>query len=151
MESRQEKAGGTPPVLPSSPNFSFLALRAAVELDDILHGKLSSVEAVRELAEALGKTTSVVGSGSLTSLVDPLSADLIGRALERNSATPIHTVSDLVHQANQVVSSLRAATQGSLKEKIEALRDFCLALCEVTGSFQQEERERARPRHPYRR
>ncbi len=151
MEIRQEKAGGKQPVLPSNPNFSFLALRAAVELDDILRDRPSSGGAVRELAEALKESTGPVGSAALTSLADPLSADLVGRALEQQSAKPIETVNALVEQANEVVLSLGTATQGSPKEKVRYLRDFCLALCQVAGSFHQEGREQARPRHSYRR
>jgi hypothetical protein len=151
MGTLGEKQNATQLVLPSSRNFAFLALSAAVELDDILHDKPSPAEALGELSEALRKITSVTGSATLTSLADPLSADLIGRALERHSSTPINTVSALVQRANEVASSLTTTTQGSPKGDIEDLRNFCIALSKVAGSFQQQERERARPQHPYRR
>src|SRR6266478_8463818 len=116
MEISGEKENRCQAVHPSSQNLAFLALRAAVELDDILKGRPSSGDAVGQLAQALQETTSVVGgSAALTSLADPLTADLVGRALERKSAEPIESVSALVRQANDIASSLRKAAHESVK------------------------------------
>jgi hypothetical protein len=136
---------------PLNSNFAFLALEAAVELDDIIHGKVSSGDAVIELVKSLRETTSEIGGSSLTSLADPLSADLLNRALEQSSSPPISTVESLIRRANDVASSLQKARRGSGVEELENLRNFCLALSQVTSAYQQEERERTRPQHPQRR
>jgi len=141
-----------PAVRPLNPNFAFLALKAAVELDNIMRGKPSGHAAVAELANSLRETTSEIGGSSLTSLADPLSADLLNRALEQSSSSPlgINTVESLVRRANDVASSLQEATPGSGMEKLQTLLNFCLALSQVASSYQQEERERMRPQHPQR-
>ena len=136
---------------PLSSNFAFLALEAAVELDDIIRGKASSSDAVIELAKSLQETTSEIGGSSLTSLADPLSADLLNRALEQSSSPRMSTVESLIRRANDVASSLQKARSGSGAEELENLRNFCLALSQVTSAYQQEERERTRPQHPRRR
>lgn len=152
MERRRNESGSARAVRPLNPDFAFLALRAAVELDDIIRGKAGQPVAVMELAKSLRDTTSAIGaSPALTSLADPLSADLLNRALEQGSPTQqIDTVKSLIQRANEVASSLQQATPKSGAKQLEILRNFCLALSQVTSSYRQEERERMRPQHPQR-
>jgi len=148
QRSRRENGDLMRAVRPLSPNFAFLALRAAVELDDIIHGKSARADALAELARSLRQTTSAIGgSPSLTSLADPLSADLLYRALEQSSRQSMSTVESLVQKANSLASSLQAVTPGSEAKDLEILRNFCLALSRVASSYRQEERERMRPQH----
>ncbi len=152
METRNSGKGeAVRSVRPLNPDFAFLALKAAIELDNILQGKASSGEAVRELAKSLRETTADIGGSSLlSSLADPMSADLLSRAFERSSLQPVDTLGALVNRANEIASSLQEVKAGTEAERIKALRDFCLALSQVSSSFDQEERERTRPPHPHR-
>jgi hypothetical protein len=144
---------GAPVVRPLNPNFAFLALKAAVELDEIIHGRSSGqAPALAALARSLLETTTEIsGPPSFTCLADPVSADLLNRALEQSSAQPINTVSSLVRRAKDLAESLETATPSSEPSNLEALRNFCLALSQVSSSYLQEERERMRPQHPQRR
>lgn len=148
MDMKTDNSGKgevVPSVRPLNPDFSFLALKAAIELDNILRGKAPSGEAIVQLAKSLRDTTAGIGVvASMSSLADPMSADLLSRAIKAD------TLGDLVSRANEIASSLQAAKAGSEAEGIKDLRDFCLALSQVSSAFDQEERERERPPHPHR-
>jgi hypothetical protein len=138
-------------VLPLDPNFGFLALKAAIAIDDMLRGERPPLESIGQLAKSLRETTEVgSGSPSWTSFADPLSADMLRGPLEQNGPKPINTVQDLIQRADEVASSLQGAKLGTDKEELERLRDFCLALSQVSSAYRQEERERKTPQYPYR-
>ena len=128
-------------------DFCLLASEAAVELEDLMNGKKSTLEAVKEVAVVLEENLG-------TSAAEPLKA-MPGAFTLVNSAISgsvfdegVITVSDLLAKVRQIVDRL-GNTAPKEKEELNRLREFCAALSLVTSSFLQGAYA-SRPRHPFR-
>ena len=135
-------------VRPLSQDFAFLALKAAVEVDNISHGRPTTKDAMVELAKSLLEATSAAGPGSQVFLNDPVSAELVNRAFEQTKIGPIDSLDALIQHAKKVASSLQQPPKNSGSDELQKLRNFCLALSQVTSSYRQQERETRRPKRP---
>ncbi len=110
------------------PEFAFIAANAAVEVDDIIHGRESTFDNVTRLSDLL--KTSVIHEGpqgaNLRSLMDPVSTDVFSRALSASRQHAVSSLNELATRTEELSEAL-AKVQDN-EEMLEVLRDFCVAL-----------------------
>ena len=136
-----------------SPDLATLAAIAAITLDRRVHGYSVPLDPVRDLATELRRTlTDSKSRGGVanvrSSLLDPMTFDLFGRALTSSFAANLRSESEVEQQANDVVDQL-SGSRGDLVDDLTRLRDFCLALSQAAQM--QSAASRVTQPHPYRR
>ena len=115
---------------------SWLACRAAVELDAIARGQNNiALKFVDRLANELSQLgTSARPSYSQAFLIDPVTEAALYRAVgELGSQVKIRTVEELLREGREIANDLKALSSpssGRHRKKIDQLKTFCLALSE---------------------
>ena len=116
----------------TDPNFSFIAAGAAVEVDRLRLGhdivpknaiKLSNILDVKELSSS-------EDTGGVRSLFDPLSSQVVNRALIASQKDSTRSLQELAEKAEEISQSLSIVNQET--ENLEILRDFCIALSKLS-------------------
>jgi hypothetical protein len=137
-------------------NLAFLASAAAVELDRLMRDKPVILEAVPLLAEIL--TTSLPdvetaeGQSSSRALMNPVAADVFGRALNLSSGET-RSVESIKRSTRSFADELSAAATGTEAPgapELERLRSFCLSLSQ-SAQTRVALHEELRPKNKYRR
>ncbi len=132
------------------------AARAAMELDQLLLGRETSLEAAMRVTEYLGRAIKT-GPGEVPSAsVDYSALVVLGRAMQdsRFFTSPAR-VEDLVSEAAQVVGGIReihkTASSGGHgeEETVGILRDFFVALSRASMAAEEPITSRS-PARPYR-
>jgi len=136
------------------PSLPMLATRAAVELDAQRRGSVVSMEAVRKLSELLKNSfdQNVEGTASrqFTSLLDPNTMVLVGRALEAIPDKRVTKVAELKQMMGEIAEWLDQSAANSDTSRAEVLRDFCLALAKGASTHHRDFRDE-KPSNRYRR
>jgi hypothetical protein len=141
-------------VQPQLPSLATLASVAAIALDKRVHGIDVPLDPVFELATALREviedsTEPSAPGGVRASFHDPLTVDLLGRALHSSSVGgELRSVEELVEKATEMTERLASSDKDSAQE-YGALRDFCIALSRAAQA--RYAATHLPPRHPYRR
>lgn len=155
-------------------NLAFLASAAAIELDNLCQGADEALEAVPTLAqilESLVLGNSVSDATNLSrSLLDPVAADVFGRALS-SASTNVGTISNSDGEDNQLeavwpqqgttVESIQLGTRSIASvlatvdsdtdhSELDRLRRFCLSLSR-SAQARDAQWEEIRPKNRYRR
>lgn len=139
----------------SDSNLSSLASYAAVELDLLIQGEETGLEAVRELGERLRQTVSEdsTDSSKRRLQVDTETETILGQAfLEAREENPKTILDDLLERTEKIASEM-TTDESSMKDDEEALKwqlAFCLALSKFSAAHRQM-LSATRPRHPNRR
>jgi hypothetical protein len=113
----------------------FLAVKAAIELDNLKLGKTSSLTAVRSLAARLKSSGRVPTSTAADSLFDPPTIAAMRDAI---AATPFgepKTIESLATEAWQIATKLSALTPEP-SSQLETLKKFCTILSERATACQ---------------
>ncbi len=159
IEARHKSTGRQSMVGPGddprlTPSLSYLASRAAIELDNLIQGKGSTQgsSAIDELIKALSDSPLFsLEEGTRNSLADPGSVELLNRTFGRLAGeAPPRTLQALSEKAREVVEALARASSPAEPEVLVRMRDFCLALSQAARISSQAKHEDLRPRHPYR-
>jgi hypothetical protein len=120
------------------PSLPRLATRAAVELDAQRRGSIASMEAVRELSELLKNSFDQeiegVASRQSSSLLDPNTMVLVGRALESIPDKRVTKVAELQQMMREISDWLDQSADNANSGRATVLRDFCLALAKGAGA-----------------
>jgi hypothetical protein len=136
------------------PTLPMLATRAAVELDAQRRGRTNDMEAVRELGDLLKNSLDQkVGAETplqSTSLLDPSTMVLVGRALERIPDVHVKKVAELQQKLREVSEWFEQSASKADASRAEVLRDFCLALANGVSAHHREFRDE-KPTSRYRR
>ncbi len=135
-----------------------LACQAAIELDNLILGYSTDLEAVRRLISYIsGSFTTVSDLSTGVSALDATTAVLIRRALHDSElARAVPNLEELVIQAKDVTSRLQRLVDEprALKEYARAelgpMRSFCLTLSKHALGFERGRHE-MKPEHPFRR
>ncbi len=131
-----------------------LATRAAVELEAQRRGRANGMEAVRELGDLLKNSfQQEVQPGSYqqaTSLLDPSTMVLVGRAVQKISAAHVRKVSELQQKLREISEWFDLSASNADTSRAEVLRDFCLALASGASAQNREFRDEE-PTSRYRR
>ena len=134
------------------PGLPFLASQAAIEIDRVLAGMDTGLEAVKRLATQLrNSVTSDSSSGAAKSLIDPSTGSVFGRALAQGpSGRSIGSVDELVRELIATANKLPSSPTPEDPSSLEWARAFCVALSRFASAYRQSIHE-LRPAHPYRR
>src|SRR5947207_11033819 len=128
-----------------------LAIQAADELDELVHGRVASLEAVKALSEILKNSFRLnADSDSRKSFIDSGNVAVFSRAIEDwEPENRIATVSELVNRAMEIVQNLERSESAHDNTFLEKMRDFCVALSTAAASYRQSIYD-LRPSHPFR-
>lgn len=134
------------------PKLSWLASKAAVELDLLINGNDVTLDSVRQLAGQLrGTLPTSVGDPMARSLsVDTETELILGRAFAESGDDPSTILSKLMARTDEISEELSVAKEESGQPNLETLRSFCLALSQSAAAYRQSVLD-VRPPHPYRR
>jgi hypothetical protein len=135
-----------------APDLATLASIAAIALDRRANGFEASLDPVVDLAAELQRSLTESPSsggppGIRAALLDPLTVDLLGRALSSSYDVELRSVPEVASKAREVIEQL--SSSGAESAKIRALRDFCLALSRAAQAHSAA--FRVTQDHPYRR
>jgi hypothetical protein len=118
------------------PDLPLMATRAAMELDNILLERASSLEYVRLLADHLDRSTE--GQGSVCHFTADLpTVDVIARALVAANC-PVQTMADAATAAWKMAKELHSAGEPATEpaeNQIKRLRTFCIELAKSAAIF----------------
>jgi hypothetical protein len=135
-----------------------VACQAAIELDNLILGRGTSLPGIAELSNRLTEEVpNVPDLNSPLSLVDPSTVVALHGTLQEASITgPSDDIADLTRRAGEIVQRLKtvsdnpqAARSGDLAG-LRKLKEFCLILSRRAAAASGDPDE-ARPPHPYRR
>ncbi len=135
-----------------------VACQAAMELDNLILGRNSSLRGVAELSNRLTEEVpDVPDLNSPLSLVDPSTVVALHGTLQEACITgPSDNITDLTRRAGEIVQRLKTvsadpqAARSADLEGLRKLKDFCLILSRRAAAASGDPEE-ARPPHPYRR
>jgi len=162
-ETQPEPTAETEDLLRS--DFPALACHAAVELDNLLRGRGTEVQAVALLASALSGTQPALQGGAPTAFrllfdpsSDPTDAVTVNWAIRDSQITEAapRTLNELVGELKRIELSLKSISEqpqamaARNAAELERMRTFCLALSRRSAS-ERESSEDWEPSHPYRR
>jgi hypothetical protein len=134
------------------PDLSFLASNAAVELDLLINGEPTELDAVRELGERLRNSLDKPAPDEPARglQVDTETQAVLGQAFARAGADPAIVLSDLWRRTEKIADQLSSAEPAANQSDLERYRAFCLALSQAAAAYRQMIFD-VRPPHPYRR
>jgi hypothetical protein len=135
-----------------------VACQAAIELDNLILGRGTSLSGVAELSNRLTEEVpNVPDLNSPLSLVDPSTVVALHGTLQEACITgPSDDIADLTRRAGEIVQRLKSvsdnpqAARSAGLEELHKLKDFCLILSRRAAATSGDPDE-ARPPHPYRR
>ena len=124
------------------PGLSFLASQAAVELDNLLLGKSSKLQAVKLLGERLAHSTEKIEGGEgRRSLMDPATVSVFSNAIAASGIPKVQTLPELAQEAWRLANDLQESQSTSDKQQLEVLRTFCTHLAKSLVAHEQSDLE----------
>jgi hypothetical protein len=122
------------------PRLSFLASQAAVELDNVLLGRIGNLEAVKQLGSRLQRSMGNQDQGrEERTFFDAPTVSVLTDAISQLSV-PVQTFPQLVSEAWQMATELQGF-RGDVPpcdvNGIARLRSFCLFLSQNARSYRQ--------------
>jgi len=105
-----------------------LASHAAIELDDLIRNRRTSVDAIQRLATVLSESVIRIARRRSSSL-NPTTAVVVNRAISEATGARGESLSDIVVSTDRIAKLLRGAKNTKRRrEQLEQLQAFCLAL-----------------------
>lgn len=131
---------------------SSLASNAAVELDLLINGEQTDVDAVRLLGERLHQTLDKPAPGQPARglQVDTETESILAQAFVKVGEDSTTILGRLIERTERTAVRLLSAKLGTQRSELEWQRTFCLALSQCAATFRQMILD-DRPPHPYRR
>ncbi|MFN3152114.1 hypothetical protein [Bremerella sp.] len=116
----------------SDPSLAFLASQAAIELDNRILGRHSTLTAVGQLAERLENATESVGEKDRRSLMDPTTVSMFSNAIAASESKQVCTLEELASEAWRIATTLHESVgeSGADEERLKQMRTFCVYLAE---------------------
>lgn len=141
--------GAAMPVLDE--DLSFLAIQAAIELDDLIQGKSIDLIAVPQLSKMMSDSFRYLSAGGSAAALDPATATVVGEAFVASGSAGLRTVDDLINRALELARDMQSQTDPKERNgEIERMKKFCIALARCATSYRASVFGQ-RPRHPNRR
>lgn len=130
------------------PDLAFIAASAAVEVDNLIHGRSAGLENVIELSNLLGDSI-VSGNQNgnhIKTLMDPLSTDVFTKAYSASYKSSLHTLEELGEKAAELSKELAGVK--TEPDRLEMLRDFCVELSRYSSATRHTIQQ-SRVRNPH--
>ncbi len=131
-------------------NLSFLATQAALELDMLIEGRETKLEAVTRLSKVMRSSFKQVSSGGQGAFMDPATATIVNRAFTDSSLAKLETVDELIERSHELAEEL--ASQVDPKHRnggLPEMKRFCIALARCSSAYREAVLGH-RSKHPYR-
>lgn len=135
------------------PNLPLTAARAGVQLDNLIAGRQSKIDALRDLSCLLQNYFSAPApGGGEKSSFDPVSVNIFSNAYSAFSHdAKLRTRGDLSNALLLLNTAMTKAVETAAPDGLEALRDFCVALSEYSSLKRRALLGRNRPSNPNKR
>lgn len=132
-------------------DLSFLATQAALELDSLIEGKETELEAVSRLSSVMSSSFQSVQAAGQSFSLDPATATILNRAfIDSNFANNLETVDELIQKSLELARELASQTDPSQRNgELARMKRFCMALARCSAAY-RESILGHRPKHPYR-
>jgi hypothetical protein len=131
-------------------DLSFLATQAALELDMLMEGKETKLEAIPKLSSVMNGSFQAVQAGGQSSSLDPATATIVNWAFADSNLANLITVDELIRKSLQLASELASQTDPSRRNgELAAMKRFCIALARCSDAY-RESILGHRSKHPYR-
>jgi len=132
----------------TDPDFAFIAANAAAEVDNLIHGREAMLENVSMLSKIIGGSIAYEGAQGKTikNLMDPVTTDVFSRSFTASYKDSVNSLDDLAIKVERLSKELQSVDDK--KEKLEVLRDFCVALSKNALATRRTLHE-SRMRNPY--
>ncbi|MBM4327003.1 MAG: hypothetical protein FJ118_07550 [Deltaproteobacteria bacterium] len=128
----------------------FLAVEAAIDIDNLLSNSGKDLKAMRKLADRLTKSVDKP-NGTPRSLMDPATLTVLGEALAQAGTTEtLEKVDDLLLRAEKISQVLSSEDPTKNLTELKEARAFCLALSREAAAYRNSLSD-LRPSHPFRR
>jgi len=132
-------------------DLSFLATQAALELDSLIEGKETELEAVSRLSSVMSSSFQSVQAEGHSLSLDPATATILNRAfIDSNFANNLETVDELIQKSLELAKELASQTHPSKRNgELARMKSFCMALARCSAAY-RESILGHRSKHPYR-
>lgn len=123
----------SPPPLLLEPDFSFLAVKAADELEQHSAGQETTFEATRKVGEMLKRSirsAEIMGEGGHSKRLNLITPTMAGVYHQAFDAIPDQEDADLPKKTEDISTTLQGADAGMSQAQATQLRDFCIALAQ---------------------
>jgi len=120
------------------PGLSFLASQAAIELDNLLLGRKTTLEAVQLLGRRLNAATEAVeGSAGRRTLMDAPTVSILSNAISASRSKNLRTLDELASESWKMANDLQDTTESANQQALKKLRSFCVCLSQIARSYRQ--------------
>jgi len=131
-------------------DLSFLATQAALELDRLMGGKETDLEAISKLSRVMSNSFQSVQVVGQSSSFDPAIATIVNRAFIDSNLAKLETVDELIQKSLQLAQDLQSQTDPSQRNGgLATMKEFCIALARCSAAYRESVLGN-RPKHPYR-
>lgn len=130
----------------------FLAIEAAIDIDNLLTNISKEMTAIRRLADQLRNSIEISSTGEPPrSLMDPATLTILGEAVARAAGEGYSKkVDDLLTEAIKIGTELSSDDPTKNIKALERARDFCVALSTAVVAYHKSISDLS-PQHPFRR
>lgn len=131
----------------NDPELPFIAASAALELDDVIKGRSTSLQHFNELSAVLKTALSATDDAprALAS-VDPVTSTVFQRALRASDQSRGLTTESLAQKVLDITLELQLRPGG--QPDLELMKRFCVELSR-TALSSRDATQRSRSEHPY--
>lgn len=121
------------------PDLSSLASDAAVELDLLINGEPTVLDAVRQLGQRLQQSLDKPAPDQPASAlhVDTETEMVLAQAFTRAGENPETILGQLLRRTEQIAERLSTASESDERESLNRSLAFCLALSQSAAAFRQ--------------
>lgn len=131
-------------------DLSFLATQAALELDMLMEGKETELEAIPRLSSVMSGSFQPFQSGGRGSFLDPATATIVNRAFTDSNLANLETVDQLIQSSLKLAEELASQTSTSKRNgELATMKKFCMALARCSAAYRESVLGHP-SKHPYR-
>jgi hypothetical protein len=130
-----------------------IASQAAIELDNLMLGRMTDLFAAERLADILANSINVDMAGSPESQLNPTTAVAVNLAIaDANKQNQFTQLADLLNEVGKLTDVLSQPNtiKNAESNELKKLRNFCLALSKRAFALEQAMQD-VKPEHPFRR
>ena len=154
MPSTLELPQSNQPLRALDPDLPFLAIEAAVDIDNMLSNRSEDFKAIQRLTDRLKNSIDLSMEGKhyrSSNQLDPATLTVLGGAVsEVTGKDSLQKVKDLIDEASKIVAILSSKELKKNRKDLEQARDFCVALSKAALAYHKSIID-LRPSHPFRR